>query len=114
MAKRFALVAVVAGLVAAIFSPALAASETSIPKMYHVNGSVLLAKLARDDTYAVAEIAHHMVIAKLQNGKVVHMEADGLPMRRIKITASTRDALQQAIASKTTASSRASGTLHRM
>jgi hypothetical protein len=93
MARKFPPIAVVVALAVAIFSPARA-GDTSNPKVRHFNGSVLLAQLKRDDTYAVGEVAHHMVIARVQNGRVVNMEADGLPMRRIKINAGTQDALQ--------------------
>lgn len=94
MARKSTPIAVIAALVVAIFTPARGAGEISVPTMHHFNGSALLAQLKRDDTYAVGELAHHMVIAKVQNGKVVNMEADGLPMRRIKINAGTQDALQ--------------------
>jgi hypothetical protein len=87
-AKPIPLFLLVVGLLGTFVVSGRADEATVTPKINDINGHVLLRKEWKDDKYAVGQLATHMVIAEVQNGKVVNMTAGSLPVKRIKIITS--------------------------
>ena len=60
-------------------------ADTGLPTVKAINGHQLLRTHMKDDTYAMGRLATNLVVAKIENGKVVDMSAGGLPMKRVKV-----------------------------
>jgi len=69
-------------------SPPKAATVTAI------NGYALLRTPMKDDTYAMGRLATNLVVAKVENGKVVDMSAGELPMKRVRVLTANQNALR--------------------
>jgi hypothetical protein len=84
---------IVAGFLSVSTFRANADSPPRAATVIGINGHALLRTPMKDDKYAMGRLATNLVVAKVENGKVVDMSAGQLPMKRVKVLTANQNAL---------------------